>query len=204
MRSRTITQVIGQNVKQLREEARITAKELGARMGAAVNTDGKAWPPQTVYMLESGDRALVAAELVALAIELNVPILRLMQPPAVAGETITSGELKVPRELLLGRKVGQPVIEDPILANALARVASASVEASRAKQQSESAEQDLATLCADEELGDTRTQAVVTLREKGDIDPELDRMLAAALERSKYLKLDNLLAELPEIGESNG
>ncbi|WP_102161259.1 helix-turn-helix domain-containing protein [Zhihengliuella halotolerans] len=70
----TPAQVIGRNVKAKRNESKMTAKQLGERLGEIFPKtvkDGSPspapWPTSTVYMLEAGDRAMVAAEILALA-----------------------------------------------------------------------------------------------------------------------------------------
>ncbi|MCZ9884059.1 helix-turn-helix transcriptional regulator [Arthrobacter sp. B2a2-09] len=94
----TMPQVIGHNVKTRREALGITAKALGADVGAVF---GKAWPPQTIYMLEAGDRAMIAQEVVAVAHVLETTPANLFTPPLDV-KVVTAGNLIVGRGLLLG------------------------------------------------------------------------------------------------------
>ncbi|MGO1263825.1 helix-turn-helix transcriptional regulator [Brevibacterium aurantiacum] len=92
----TMTQVIGHNVKTRRETQQMTAKNLGVTAGGIF---GKAWPPQTVYMMEAGDRKMIAAEVAALAHILDTTVADLFTPPAEA-ETVSAGSLMLPAEAL--------------------------------------------------------------------------------------------------------
>ena len=94
----TMPQVIGHNVKTRREALGMTAKSLGAEVGEVF---GKAWPPQTVYMLEAGDRAMIAQELVAVAHVLQTTPANLLVPPLDV-KSVVAGNLVVGRGLLLG------------------------------------------------------------------------------------------------------
>lgn len=95
----TMPQVIGHNVKAKREAMGMTAAALGEKIGEVF---GKPWPRQTVYMMESGDRAMVAQEVVALSQLLDMPLMQLFTPPADV-EAITAGALSVPAESLLAQ-----------------------------------------------------------------------------------------------------
>ncbi|WPR65240.1 helix-turn-helix transcriptional regulator [Glutamicibacter protophormiae] len=70
----TIEQTVGKNVKAYRIARGLTGRELGQRMGALCHKEGKAWPPQTVYMMESGERSFNIAELSALSRVLEVTL----------------------------------------------------------------------------------------------------------------------------------
>lgn len=87
--------IIGRNVKERREALGMKAKTLGEMMGAHLGKESKPWPPQTVYMLEAGDRAMVATEVVALAEVLDLRVADLFAPPAGVTE-VTAGTLRVP------------------------------------------------------------------------------------------------------------
>lgn len=92
----TPAQVIGENVKTLREY-RMTAEEFGRRIGEYF---GKPWPRQTVYMMEQGRRRLAAEEVVAIALILDVSIADLFTP-AAKFEEVKVGSRGFPRERLL-------------------------------------------------------------------------------------------------------
>lgn len=92
----TVAQLIGQNIRQRRDHLGMTAAELGAKVGEAF---GKSWPRQTVYLMESGERAMVAAEVAVLAVVLGVPVAKLFEPPGVA-DTVLAGSAVIPRETL--------------------------------------------------------------------------------------------------------
>lgn len=94
----TVAQVVGLNVRQRRDQLGMTAAELGAKVGEAF---GKPWPRQTVYLMESGERAMVAAEVAALAVILDVSVPSLFRPPAEP-DRVTAGGLEVPAETLAG------------------------------------------------------------------------------------------------------
>lgn len=70
----TIEQSVGKNVKAYRLARGLTGRELGERMGALCHKEGKAWPPQTVYMMENGDRSFNIAELSTLSQVLEVAL----------------------------------------------------------------------------------------------------------------------------------
>ena len=104
----TAAAVIGHNVRERRKD-RFTAEQLGARIGELL---GKAWPRQTVYLLEQGERKLSAEEVVALSEVLDVSVSDLFTPPAWADE-VQVGEVAVPRERLIsrGQEDGQHLYE---------------------------------------------------------------------------------------------
>ena len=83
----TMTQVIGQNVKARREAAGMTAKQLGEELGKLFPKvkDGKTvvkpWPTSAIYMMEAGDRSMIADEVLALASILETTPAQLVTPP---------------------------------------------------------------------------------------------------------------------------
>lgn len=72
----------------------MTAAVLGERLGSAVSKDGKPWPRQTVYMMESGDRAMVAVEVAAVAEILGMSLADLFAVPDDAG-AVQAGSLEI-------------------------------------------------------------------------------------------------------------
>ncbi|GAB3754774.1 hypothetical protein GCM10027591_03650 [Zhihengliuella somnathii] len=101
----TVPELIGGNVKSRRETLGMTAKELGQHMGSIFGKEGKAWPPQTVYMLEAGERSLIAAEVTALSKILDMPIAELFSPTAEV-ETISVGSISIPADDLIAPPSG--------------------------------------------------------------------------------------------------
>ncbi|PXA77921.1 helix-turn-helix domain-containing protein [Auritidibacter sp. NML100628] len=84
----TTSQLIGMNIKALREERRLTAKEFGKQLGERLpKTDKtgksfiKPWSASTVYMMEAGKRAMAADEMLAVADILNVNLMALYDIP---------------------------------------------------------------------------------------------------------------------------
>ncbi|QSZ53064.1 helix-turn-helix transcriptional regulator [Paenarthrobacter sp. AT5] len=92
----TVTKVIGHNVRKRRDELGITAAALGERVGQAL---GKSWPRQTVYLMESGERAMIATEIAVLAELLNVPVVALFAPPPEP-DSVIAGTLTISTETL--------------------------------------------------------------------------------------------------------
>lgn len=68
----TLEQEIGNRVARLRRHRELSQSELGRKIGAHLGK--KEWHRQTVYDAERGGRAFVAAEMVALADVLGVPV----------------------------------------------------------------------------------------------------------------------------------
>ena len=68
----TIEYTIGRNVKAYRNARGMSAKEFGET--CAERLGKKAWPRQTVYMMEAGDRSFVIAELAVIANLLEVTL----------------------------------------------------------------------------------------------------------------------------------
>jgi Helix-turn-helix len=90
-----IEEVIGQRLTLYRG-AHMSQELLGKRLGAYL---GKEWTRQAVSHAEHGRRDFRAAELVALAKVIGVPVARLMVPPEgtkqieLGGQGIAAGEL---------------------------------------------------------------------------------------------------------------
>lgn len=95
----TPQRVIGHNIKARREALGMTAAALGEKIGKVFGKGGKAWPRQTVSLMESGERSMVAAEVAALAQILDLRVADLFTPPAEA-ETVTAGTMAIPSEQL--------------------------------------------------------------------------------------------------------
>lgn len=127
----TAARVIGENVKALRRD-RFSAAELGARIGELL---GKAWPRQTIYLLEQGERKVSAEEVVALSEVLGVSVADLFVPPHEADE-VQVGQTAIPRERLLarGRDDGQRLYEVASHTQALRRSAEEARSLMRAQQ----------------------------------------------------------------------
>lgn len=94
----TIGEVIGWNIRQQRA-ARWTQPEFGKLLGTVLP---KPWPAQTVSSAEKGERAYAAAELVALAHLLEVPVAALFSPPLPVQRVVVTDELVVPAQTLHG------------------------------------------------------------------------------------------------------
>lgn len=76
--AKPIEQVIGDNVKRLREGLGISQAELGEEVGVRLGTK---WIPQTVSAAERGKRQFIAAEIVVLAHVLKCRIQYLFESP---------------------------------------------------------------------------------------------------------------------------
>jgi len=94
----SVTKVIGQNVRARRDELGMTAASLGESIGEIFD---KPWPRQTVYMMENGERAMTANDLVAVAHVLQTTPAQLLAPP-IEAKVVHVGNLMVGREMLLG------------------------------------------------------------------------------------------------------
>jgi hypothetical protein len=75
----------------------MTAEQFGERIGEIL---GKAWPRQTVYLMEQGERRLAAEEVVAIADVLDVSVADLFTPPARVDQ-VQVGQKRFSRERLL-------------------------------------------------------------------------------------------------------
>lgn len=78
-----LEEAIGVRVRERREHMKMTQQDLGAALGTWLD---KPWPRQAVWSAERGARAFTAAELVALAILLEVSPAYLLTPPLNVGE----------------------------------------------------------------------------------------------------------------------
>lgn len=76
--AKSIEQVIGENIKRLREKKGISQAELGETVGMLLGTK---WIPQTVSAAERGKRQFIAAEMVVLADVLGCRIQYLFESP---------------------------------------------------------------------------------------------------------------------------
>jgi len=76
--AKTIEQVIGENVKRLREQKGMSQAEMGETVGMLLGTK---WVPQTVSAAERGKRQFIAAEMVVLADVLGCRIQYLFESP---------------------------------------------------------------------------------------------------------------------------
>lgn len=88
----SVPKVIGHNARKRRGELGISATVLGEKLGEIL---GKSWPRQTVSLMENGERAMIAIEVVALAEVLDVPVLSLFTPPADPTDSVLIGEHEV-------------------------------------------------------------------------------------------------------------
>lgn len=108
----TLEQVVGRNVRTAREMKRMSQSDLGAEAGDWLW--GRTIPKQIISKVERGERALDAAELVAFAFVLQVPVQYLLRgdfiPLGSDGHEVqvgdgnwtpTIGEL---REIVAGRE----------------------------------------------------------------------------------------------------
>lgn len=92
----TIGEIIGWNIRE-RRAARWTQPEFGRLIGKLLP---KPWPAQTVSSAEKGERAFAAAELVAIAHLLEVPVASLFSPPLPVQRVTVTDELIVPAQTL--------------------------------------------------------------------------------------------------------
>lgn len=76
-----IEELIGRNVKEAREDAGLTQRKLGERVGEVL---GRAWLPQAVSQAEKGGRDWAAQDLVAVAQALRRPIAAFLKVPTGA------------------------------------------------------------------------------------------------------------------------
>lgn len=93
----TIEQIIGMNVRSLRESKGWSQQDLGNSVGALLP---RPWPPQTVSLVEKGERAFAATDVVALAIVLDATLAWLFRPP-LGIDSVTVGEVDVLRSQLV-------------------------------------------------------------------------------------------------------
>lgn len=117
----TMPQVIGRNIKERRESLGMTAKSLGEKMGAAFPKTGtnetkiiKAWPTSAVYMMEAGDRSMIADEVAALSQILDMSLVQMFTPPMEA-KKVQAGDISIERSKVLTAGT-QGKTEDRLLA----------------------------------------------------------------------------------------
>jgi transcriptional regulator with XRE-family HTH domain len=115
----TVPQIVGANVKRVRDEADITQ----AKVAEAMNRLGFDWKRITVTQVESAARRLTLEELCCLAALFAVPVLELLVPADDDNAEIPEGRSQIDaetlRELVIGRggRVGsgglnwQPALE---------------------------------------------------------------------------------------------
>ncbi len=114
MESKTINQLIGERIKQLRTRKRLSGAAFGARLGPYLGAPG--WSRQTVHEAEKGEREFRISELVALALAANVQIHDLVDGEAVRAKRleISGGNFVSAEDLtdlfrVLDRKTRGPV-----------------------------------------------------------------------------------------------
>lgn len=78
-----VEEIIGRRITWAREGRQISQAELGQELASYL---GKPWSRQAVSAAEKGGRAFTAVELIALARALEVPVDRLLSPPADVDE----------------------------------------------------------------------------------------------------------------------
>lgn len=87
----TVEELIGRRITAVREALGIPQADLGQRLGTTLGTT---WTRQQVSRAEHGHRAFTAAELIALAYALDVPIADLLTPPEGVTEVqLPSGDV---------------------------------------------------------------------------------------------------------------
>jgi len=92
-----VEEVVGRRVRARREELGMTQKEFGRRVGQLL---GKAWSRSTVSVAENGSRAWAAADLVAVAMVLQVTVGDLLIPPIEEAAVDLGGPQAVPKSRL--------------------------------------------------------------------------------------------------------
>lgn len=73
-----IEEVIGTRIAAVRQSKGLSQTALGQHLAGVLD---RAWTPQQVSNAEKGKRAFTAAELIAFAFTLEVPIVELLTPP---------------------------------------------------------------------------------------------------------------------------
>jgi transcriptional regulator with XRE-family HTH domain len=87
-----LEQVIGANIRRIREGLRQDQTAFAARLGDAV--EGKKWTRQNISAMETGARAFAARDLVAIAHYLEVPVGALLHiPEDVGGVQLRPGKV---------------------------------------------------------------------------------------------------------------
>jgi transcriptional regulator with XRE-family HTH domain len=100
----TPSELIGRQMAAARRDQRLTQQQLGERLAPWL---GQPWKKQAVAAAEGGDRAFTAAELLALAACLEVPLGYFFSvPPGTEEENVEfPGGLTVPLVTVLGKIV---------------------------------------------------------------------------------------------------
>ena len=101
-----IEDVIGYRIAESREQAGLTLAALGQALGELL---GRPWPRQTVSTAEKGRRSFTSAELVALAIALEVPVGRLLTPP-IEAESVSLADTSVSRRTVVAFTSASPEV----------------------------------------------------------------------------------------------
>lgn len=97
-----IEEVVGANVRRIREINDITQEEVGRKIGTVLGTE---WTRQAVSAAEKGGRSFTARELIALAHVLGTSAGRLLQPPLGVDEVEVSEEFRLTRADLTSRSL---------------------------------------------------------------------------------------------------
>lgn len=98
----TVEEMVGYNVRRLRESQRLTQTELGELLGKSL---GKPWSRQAMSAAEKGDRDWRAVELVAVAKALDTSVGYLMFPTGIH-ESIRLPAISIDAEEVIGIQVG--------------------------------------------------------------------------------------------------
>ena len=100
----TIQQIVGANIKQLREARR--PKLTQHQLADALKVYGLKWAKEGMYRVEGGLRQIDPAEMLALADFFDVPVWYFFTPPAdLAAATIIVGQTRKPAWTLLADMV---------------------------------------------------------------------------------------------------
>jgi transcriptional regulator with XRE-family HTH domain len=78
-----IEEVIGKHIADARDQQGMSQQQLAEKIGEVL---GRPWSRQAVWAAEKGRRAFTAAELVAFAVVLGVPVAHLLSPPLTNGD----------------------------------------------------------------------------------------------------------------------
>ncbi|MFF1743534.1 helix-turn-helix transcriptional regulator [Streptomyces mirabilis] len=97
-----LEEVIGTNIAERRSHKELSQTELGEALGQYLE---KPWSRQAVHTAEKGRRAFTAAELIALALVLEVELPELLAPPLAARHE----EVELPRGSVNGRALSDIV-----------------------------------------------------------------------------------------------
>lgn len=91
-----VAQVIGQRIRDRRDELGMTQEEFGERVGHWL---GKPWSRSTVSVAENGKRAFTGDELYAIACVLDTSPSRLLTPPYGVKEFVMPSGATMPAQL---------------------------------------------------------------------------------------------------------